>query len=85
MSRNTGLQKAKQGQELHYAEQHPCFIRNQIHFVFSDYKANAWEISQAIHYCSLACSKSHTDGIAHMGWLGANAKPLGAPQSVQQK
>lgn len=36
-------------------------------------------------YCSLACSKSHTDGNAHMAWLGANAKSLGAPQSIQQK
>lgn len=70
MSRNAGLQKTKQGQELHYAEKHPCFIRNQIHFVFSDYKANAWEISQAIHLLLLGLlQKPHWRECSHgLAW-----------------
>lgn len=68
MSHDAGLQKAKQRQELCYAEKHPCFIKNQISFVFSDYKANAWEISQAIHYCSWPAQKATLRGM--LTWVG---------------
>lgn len=30
------------------------------------------------------CSRSHTDGNAHVAWTGASTKSLGAPQSIQQ-
>lgn len=49
MSEIAGLWKSKQKQELHCAQKHPCSISNLIDFVFSDYKAKTWEISQAIH------------------------------------